>query len=305
MSNWLSVTKSNALIESGYRLSLTEMQIVLYGISLINPLQKDFPRLYKIDMARFAQQFDRKHCQIYTEIKEAVVKRFWERDFSYVDEKGKIVTVRWLSQITHEDKTGYLEIKFSEEIQPYLQNLQGNFTSFYIEQIAKFKSIYSIRFYEYAIMTLNKDKSIGAKEKGKFSLLISEIKAWLGLEDKYNRFTNFKTRVLEVSKKEINEFSDLNFNYKVLKLGRYPHQIEFSVSKKNQDVHLDSEKVKPKISTSVFEKANEIALTAKTGWDIYAIEQQFYEYIKKVGEPKNIDAAFIGFVKKKVAKKPS
>lgn len=301
MEKGLSITKSNSLIEAGYRLSLTEMQIILYGISLINPLQKDFPLSYQIEITRFSKMLNRDHGNIYKEIKEAVMKRFWNRDFSYTDEKGKIVTLRWLTKMVHEDKSGYIEIKFSEEIQPYLHQLQGNFTSVYINQIARFKSVYSVRFYEYSYMVLNKNKS----NQEKFSLSIEEIKKWLNLEDSYQRFCDFNVRVLEKSKNEINKFSDLNFKYRVIKLGRSPNKIEFSISKKNQDVHLDYEKIQTKISTSAFEKAKEITLSAKTGWDIYAIEQQFYEYMKKVGAPKNLDAAFIGFVKKKVADKPN
>jgi len=45
-------------------------------------------------------------------------------------------------------------------------------------------------------------------------------------------------------------------------------------------------------------------LEANTGWDIYAIEQQFYDYIRKKGQPESIEGAFLGFVKKKVTKKP-
>lgn len=295
----LSVTKSNALIDAGYRLSLTEIQIILYGIGLINPLQKDFPLSYRIDIDRFAEMFNREHGQIYKEVKEAVLKRFWERDFSYTDEKGKIVTLRWLTKIVHEDKTGYLEIKFSSEIQPYLHQLQQNFTTYYIDQISKFKSIYSIRFYEYAIMFLNKQKI----DQGKFCLLLSEIKQRFDIGDKYDRFSNFKSRVLEPPKKEINKFSDINFDFKVIKLGRTPHQIEFNVSRKKQKEAPDIKYLTTKVSTNLLEKAKEIAIAAGTGWDIYVIEEQFYAYIKKAGLPKNLEGAFIGFVKKKVMKK--
>jgi plasmid replication initiation protein len=295
--NVKSVTKSNALINAGYRLSLTEIQIILYGISLINPLQKDFPLNYRIDINRFAEMFNREHCQIYNEVKEAVLKRFWERDFSYTDDKGKIVTLRWLTKIVHEDKTGYLEIKFSEEIQPYLHQLKNNFTTYYIDQISKFKSVYSIRFYEYSIMFLNKKKI----DKGRFLLLIDEIRQLLEIGKMYDRFSNFKSRVLEPAKKEINSFSDLNFNYKVFKRGRTPYEVEFSVSKKQQRENTEHKLLITKVSTTTLEKAKEIAIAAGTRWDIYVIEEEFYAYMKKAGLPRNLEAAFIGFVKKKVA----
>jgi Plasmid encoded RepA protein len=60
----------------------------------------------------------------------------------------------------------------------------------------------------------------------------------------------------------------------------------------------------PLVSSALMEKAKEIGLKAGTGWDIYAIEQQFYEYIKKKGIPEKFDAAFLGFVRKKVKISP-
>ena len=293
----MRISKDNALIQASFRLSLTEMHIILYGIALINPLQPTFPLSYRIDIDRFALLFNRKHGQIYKEVKEAVVKRFWERDFSYIDEKGKTVVLRWLTKMVYEDKSGYVEIKFSEEIQPYLHNLENTFTAYYIEQIACFKSIYSVRLYENALMVLNKNST----DKEKFPILLSDIKKQLELEDKYNRFCDFKSRVLEKAKKEINQFSDLNFDYKVIKLGRAPYKIEFSISRKQKVI--ENESVKTKVPTSILEKAKKLILDAGTGWDLYAIEEQFYSYMQKVGAPNSIEAAFLGFVKKKILSK--
>ena len=293
-----SITKSNSLIEAGYRLSLTEMQIVLYGISLINPKKKLFPLVYRIDIARFAEMFNREHGQIYYEIKEAIQKRFWERDFSYKDEDGKTVTIRWLTRIKHEDKSGFIEIKFSEEIQPYLHQLQNSFTTYYIEKIANMKSFYSIRLYELSIMNLKKSQ----KSKCCFKILIDELKEYLELTEKYSRFSNFKDRIIEKAKKEINKHSDINFDYEVIKTGRKPYEIRFTASKKNEV--LNKEINTKKISTTTLEEAKKISLAAGTGWDIYAIEQQFYDYMNKKGSPLNLENAFLGFVRKKVEKKP-
>jgi len=297
------ITKNNALIEAAYRLSLTEMQIVVYGISLINPVQKDFPLVYRIEVVRFAEMFDRKHGEIYSDIKDAIKKRFWERDFSYVDNQGKTVTCRWLTRISYQDKTGFIEIKFSEDVQPYLHQMQKQFTTYYIDKIARFKSIYSIRFYEYSIMQLKKTTN----KKCTFSIEIKEIKRRLDLEDKYKRFSNFKADVLESAKKEINKYSDVKFSYEVIKQGRTPHKIKFTVSEREHKVEqklLLLEQNELKLTPSTIEKGKEIIKKAGTRWDIYAIEQQFYAYAKQKGIPKNPTGAFLGFVKKKAAKAP-
>lgn len=295
----LKVSKNNALINASYRLSLTEMQIVLYGIGLANPTQPNFPLAYSVNIDRFAKMFDRKHGDIYKEVKNAIVRRLWNRDFSYIDKEGKTVTLRWLTKMIYQDKTGYIEIKFSEDIQPYLHNLQTNFTTYYIDQIVKFKSIYSVRFYEYALMELNEKKI----NRIKYKLLISDIKKQLDISDKYARFCDFKPYVLDKAKEEINKFSDLNLDYKIIKHGRAPYEIEFSVSRKEVIENQKSLIQNTKVLTKILEDAKNLAREAGTGWDIYELERQFYEFAKKKGNTKNTSGAFIGFVKKKIQKK--
>lgn len=51
----------------------------------------------------------------------------------------------------------------------------------------------------------------------------------------------------------------------------------------------------PLLKTETYEKAK----AAAPGWDIYALEQQWREWIEKKGMPKRPDGAFIGFCKKK------
>lgn len=314
-----AISKSNALIEASYRLSLTEIQIILYGISLINPTSNDFPLEYRIDIKRFAELFGRVHGEIYNDIKDAIKKRFWERDFTYLNEQGRSVTCRWLTRITNEDKTGHIEIKFSEDVQPYLHQLKKNYTCYYIEQISQFKSIYSVRIYEFCLMELNKSRL----DKQVFTLEVVELKRRLQLVDKYKRFSNFKDRILEKSRSEINKHSDIILNYSVIKQGRTPKKVKFIVTRKSKSEEKTVESstplgndyllpcsssqtsMKPKILTpSVFEKAKKIITEAGDQWDLYAIEQQFYEYVKKKGPPESLEGAFLGFVRKKVQSSP-
>lgn len=305
------MTKSNALIEAGYRLSLTEMQIILYGISLVNPLAKSFPLQYKICVKNFAEMFHRKHGNIYSEIKEVILSRFWERDFSYQDDNGVFVTNRWLTQVKRQDNMGYIEIKFSEELRPYLYQLKKHFTTYYIDQVSGFKSVYAIRFYEMSIMHLRRKK----QEKCSFRLTVDEIRHRLKLQEKYVRFYDLKQRVLETAKREINKYSDVKLDYKVVNLGRLAYEIEFDVLKKGDcfsgntvnrgnDFFTKNPTSLDKLTPSSLEKAKKILITSRSKWDFYVIEQQFYEYIEKIGKPKNLEGAFLGFIRRKIKTSP-
>lgn len=309
MNKEFSITKHNDLITSAYRLSLTEMQIILYGISLINPMDGRFPRAYEIDIKKFGEMFNRKHNEIYNDVKDAVMNKFWEREFTFHDKYesnrvGQIVRarVKWVTTVKYSDKAGFIKIYFNPEIEDYLHNLKNSFTTYYIKQVSKFRRFYSVRFYEIATMQLNKSKV----NKSIFKMLISDIRDILELNDKYPRFISLKQRVLEPSITEINTLSDLKLSYEIIKSGRTPNEIKFTVTRPKHPpeklvLYAHEEK---RVSTNALEKAKTLAVLARTGWDIYTIEQQFYDYAKKKGPPDNIDGAFIGFVKKKVIKSP-
>ena len=58
------------------------------------------------------------------------------------------------------------------------------------------------------------------------------------------------------------------------------------------------------IKPATIEKAASIVDRAGTGWDFNAIIEEFAQFLTKKGQPEKLDAAFIGFVKKKSAQNP-
>jgi len=302
------ITKSNALVEASYRLSLNELRIVLYGLAHINPYEDEFPLFHRISVRELAEFYnigEKQRGSFYDDIKHALLTKFWEREFSYFDaELNEIVKQRWLIQVRHGRKDGTLAYHYNPMIQKHLQKLARNFTTYSLEHIAQMKSAYAMRLYEMCIMHLNASQ----QSKTSFSKEISELKNHLGITEKYKHFYHFKPRVLEKSKSEINEYSDINFSYKAIKLGRAVHQIQFTVSKKNpraKPVPLRTLAQKMcHLPPAVLEQAKAIVLNARTGWDVYAIEQQFYAYVNQKGVPEHPEQAFLGFVRKKVAGRP-
>jgi len=248
MSNQL-ITKSNELIDASYRLSLNELRVVLYGISLINPMNKDFPMEYKIEISRFADLFGVDKNGLYSDIKASIIKRFWQREFTYQLEDGKKRLGRWLDQIEYNDGDGYIKVFFSERVKPFLHKLQNNFTTYRIDQIAHFKSANSVRIYEICIMNYNRYASAPSNQNRTsitFKITLEELKERLELTDKYQRFFDFNNRVLEVSKKEINRYSDITIDYEIKKTGHHYEHITFKVKKKptqNQNKQSLSKKI--------------------------------------------------------------
>ena len=304
----IKITKSNAIVNSSYRFSLNEMRIVLFGLSHIDPTSEEFPLFHRIhirELAEFYNIGEKDRGSFYDNIKHALLNKFWTREFSYYDEDlGEVVRRQWLIEVRYGRKDGSLAYHYNPLIKNELQNLARRFTSYFLTNVANMKSSYSIRIYEIAVMYLN----ASCKQKTVFNKKIEGLKHNLDISDKYKLMHNFKARILEPSRKEINKHSDITLNYEVIKLGRTPHEIKFTVTwKKTQQQQLSfdgSIETPRRISTETLEKAKKMTINARTGWDFYVIEKQFYDFIKTKGAPNDINRAFIGFVKKKIAAPP-
>jgi plasmid replication initiation protein len=110
-----------------------------------------------------------------------------------------------------------------------LCDFQSKFTSYHLEQIALFKSVYSIRFYEFAIMHM---KSNDGKPT-QFFITIDELKRRFEITEKYKMYNNLKQRVIEKAMTEINAFSNISLRYVEIKKGRSVDQIKLIVKYKN------------------------------------------------------------------------
>lgn len=120
------------------------------------------------------------------------------------------VVLPLLAYAEYIDGEGVIEARFNDLLLPYLLELRDNFTKAQLTELLKLKSASSYRIYwllrEYATF-------------GKRTIKLEELKAILGLDEEYDRFDNFKVRVLERAKAEL-AATDLPFTYETVKTGR-------------------------------------------------------------------------------------
>lgn len=142
-------------------------------------------------------------------------------------------SIPWFSKITYSAKEAKLKFKINSDA---LENLVSfvKYTKIDFEYIKPLKSGYSI--YTYIFLKIIKDIS-QKKNKTTETIKIDELKNKLGLSGKYKLIKMFQERVLDVVKNEINEFTDLTFDYDLDKDG----------SRSYQYIHLHFDYKKPKI----------------------------------------------------------
>jgi len=114
--------------------------------------------------------------------------------------------------------TRTIEVKLSEVALPYFFELKNNFTHFQLKSVLGCTSSYAKRLYMIACQW----RTIGRFPK---PMPILELKQMLGLVDKkgneqYERISQFKEYVLDIAKKQINEHTDISFDYELFKRGR-------------------------------------------------------------------------------------
>ena len=219
------VIKSNQLIQHArFSLSAQQQKVVLFIISQIEPYDEEF-KLYQFKITEFCSM-----CGIepkgnnYNLLKNAI-KEIADKSLWITLENGKETLVRWIEKPYIDEHSGNIQIKLDEDMKPYLLQLKEKFTEYELIYTLNFKSKYSIRLYEYL-------KSIHYNKLKQYTTTIPIDSFQKILDSTYTDFKDFHTRVLKPAFKEINEYSDITFNYEIIKNGRKAVDIRLTVETK-------------------------------------------------------------------------
>lgn len=136
----------------------------------------------------------------------------------------------WLFQsVKYQSGKGYFNVKLSEDIRPYLFDLKNNFTVLQLKAALSCSSKYAKRLYALACQW----RSIGI-----ITMTIGELKEMLYLKDpkgkmkeQFERISDFKDKVLDIAKRQINENTDIQFDYELIKRGRSFEFIKIYIGK--------------------------------------------------------------------------
>lgn len=211
------VAKSNRLIETSYKLTMVEQQMLLFAICEARDKQTGLSKdsSVSIEAKDFAERFGLHPARVYKQLKDASIA-LYEREIKIYDVhlksgKPRVVKSRWVSDIAYTDGAGVVELTFAPKIVPYITRLESEFTSYRLACVAKMSSIYAVRVYELLVQYVG----IGQRS---FELL--SLKEILGIANEYSIINDLKKRVLDVAMEQINEHSDMRVSYSQTKTGR-------------------------------------------------------------------------------------
>lgn len=215
----LVVYESNNLIEAYHELTITELKVLILCLARIDQrVPIDPTKLYRVNIEDYAEMYNvsRKHAyELLLDVGKSLIHKTVEFKQSLFNPKAPakaMVYTNWVSGILYNPDTYSIELRWSDDIIPFISCMDGNFTKHYLEQLAGFKKIYSARLYR----VLNQYKKLGKR-----SMTEVEFRKFMGVKDgTYKTYDNLKRKVIEESVKEINEGGDLRVSWDVRGRGK-------------------------------------------------------------------------------------
>lgn len=219
------VVHSNHVTRAAYRLTAIESRIILTAISKIphncKPSDDD---VYWCTSADLVELGSVKNC-VYKQLKDASETLF-HRSITLPHGAGSRA-FHWVQEVFFEPENGRIGLRFSKPMLPFLTEVQSAFTKYKLLDIKGLTSEYAIRLY--AMCAQYADTHW-------MTMSLKELRDCLELGNKYSGLTMFKTKVLDVAVKQINDSENASFKvrYKLEKTGRTFTDVKFTILPKNE-----------------------------------------------------------------------
>ena len=201
------VKQDNSITNARYDFTACQMDILFCVMSQIHDDDAD-DKLYVI-YAREIEKLTGRQWQ-YVQFKEAT-ENMGSRMFE-IETESKYRQFWLFQQVDYIKGQGRIEVMFTRNAISLLKELKSNFTTYELQSALSMSSKYAKRIYQIC----SQWKDIGQTK----TLEIRELKTNLGLIDsngneQFSGIGMFKSRVLDIAVKQINENTDLKVSYEL------------------------------------------------------------------------------------------
>lgn len=214
---------SNDIIKGKQEMTLQEARIIRLLVTQVVKQDNDL-KTYTVRIQELAEFLKIDSSNLYKDI-----LKFCE---NLLEKKVRIGTgnprqpwkiFQWIS-LAEYDGNGNITLKLSEEIRPYVIELNNWFTQYQLSNILSMQSFYAVRLYELLKMTDGIEKY-----KNEFEFTVQELREYFCCENKFDRISQFKGKVIETATNEITDKTDLRVIPTYKKTGRSITHISFEV----------------------------------------------------------------------------
>lgn len=226
LSGKLQVVKQNPLNNAKFETSVMDYKVLMTGLSKIHPGDSVL-KLIKFRVEEFCSLigYDReKFTGMYPYLKRSCERLLTK--VVKVDTGDGWKMFNWLDYIEYIESKAEIHLQFHRFLEPFLIFWRENegYTKYLLENIIQMDSKYAIRVYE----LLKQYESIGER-----TIPINELRELLGVDKgTYEKITHLRQKVIEPAYKEVNQKSDIVFEFELIKEGRKVVAIKFSIQSK-------------------------------------------------------------------------
>jgi plasmid replication initiation protein len=256
------VIKSNALLQQPLYKTSTELKI--FSMVLMEIRKNPEGEIFTLNVSEILGGIDDSK-ENYTFLKGVARKMFGVID---LNKSSKIFNLNVIFTSIDIETKGIISFTLHPPVRPFILNLIGNFTEYYFENIARLNSSYSIRLYEF----LKQYEKIGSRKT-----TVIALRHFLNIDGKkYLRFSNFKAKTILVAQKELEEKTDIYFEFTEIKTGRKITDIEFFIhrNEKNiqkklvEEVEVPQEPTRSKQQEEIYNKMLALGMKNKTATEL-------------------------------------
>lgn len=229
---------ANKLLHAGYSLDINEQRLINLALSKINS-KKSNPGKILIYPTEYAKCFGLSKHSVYEQLSSAA-ESLRDKSVTILDDSGEAFSIPWVSSAKYEklkNQGSFINIEFSKEIEPYIFNIEGNFTELFFHNTVKLNTLASFRLYG-LLNEVRNYKNYKRRGSVVMNLQLPEMKKKLFLSESYGAWRDFKNRVLLPAIEKINAHTDLCVTFQPKKMGNCITAIEFSYTPQSDGQHI-------------------------------------------------------------------
>lgn len=231
------VKYSNKVVRSAQRLSLLEQRIVFSAIAKTpTDHQITYEDVFYLRLEDLRRLGGAVSNHTYQQLKDAAIN-LMRRLITLAPcdrEKGMTWVFPWCHAAGYNEEKGMIAVQFSPRIIPFLKEVRERFIQYDLEEITGFRSVYTQPLYARLMLHMRNKDNGGIKQRWSETIPVDELRLTLDAEQ-YERFSNFRQKVLEPACRQINESVYTRFTVKwsvdeSSKIGKRVTAIKFTMS---------------------------------------------------------------------------
>lgn len=209
----------------------TDYQVFLHLVSKIGGVDKlgkylqpeQMQREHVLTAKEFSEVFNTPLSHCYGILKKTIDK-LMKTDITVekLEPKREVWRINVCSQAKYNKDEGYISVKFTDDIMPYLAQVRKKFVLYNLKEISNFGSLYTTRLYE----LLQEFQETGWMLKS-----VEQLREIFAVGSKLKAYKDFKIKTFGHACEEINANYDIDLSFEEIKESRRVVAIKFSFKK--------------------------------------------------------------------------